>query len=282
MSEPHDAVGAYVADALDGAERRSFEAHLAGCESCRQEVAEFSETAAELSRLAAVPPPPALRANILDAIRDLRPLPSTELATPTPPIARTPTVFGDSAPVAGVAEPAGEVPEGLPDELAVRRLRRDRSRRWLSAAVAAVAVVALALGGWVYGLTQQRQNQVAAQEAAAAQARAETELLSAPDARVVPVTLKNGTRASFVVSEELDRAMFVSSDLPDPGADRTYQLWIATGAGIRPDNLVPGGGRQVQFFRGSVEGAEGLAISIEPAGGSAQPTADQIQKLQPI
>ena len=46
------------------------------CPTCSREVVEFGETAAELSVLASVTPPPAgLRRSILSAISEVRPLP---------------------------------------------------------------------------------------------------------------------------------------------------------------------------------------------------------------
>lgn len=264
MSELHGGVGSYVVDALESEEREEFEAHLAACPTCRQEVAEFSETAAELSRLTAVPSPPELGATILRSIREVRPLPPVVEQSGADP---TPSLVGPSElrPIENQPEPS--------DELTVRRARRSR---WLTAAVAAALVVALALGGWVYALTQQRQAQVAqeqvAQQQAAAQERAETELLSAPDVRVVGVQL-NGASASFAVSKSLNRAMFFGSDLPSPGAGRTYQLWTVDprAEAPQPDALVQGGTTRV-FLRNKIRDAVALAVSIEPAGGSQKPT----------
>jgi len=42
---PHELSAAYALDALDGNELRAYEAHLAGCERCRDDVATFRETA---------------------------------------------------------------------------------------------------------------------------------------------------------------------------------------------------------------------------------------------
>ena len=70
----HDLCAAYALDALEPEDERSFEAHLASCSRCREELAGLSETAAALAH--AVPPadPPArLRARILDAARAERP-----------------------------------------------------------------------------------------------------------------------------------------------------------------------------------------------------------------
>ena len=73
--EMHLLTGAYAADALDAVERDAFEAHLRTCETCRQEVAELTATTARLGSAEAVPPPPALRARVLDEIARTRQLP---------------------------------------------------------------------------------------------------------------------------------------------------------------------------------------------------------------
>ncbi|QKW37701.1 anti-sigma factor [Actinomadura sp. NAK00032] len=78
--DPHALAGAYALDAIDdAAERRLFEAHLAGCEACATELREFRETTARLAMAAAEAPPAALRGRVLAAVRDVRQLP------PAPP-----------------------------------------------------------------------------------------------------------------------------------------------------------------------------------------------------
>jgi hypothetical protein len=249
MSEIHAAVGSYVVNALDGEELEEFEAHLAECDTCRREVAEFTETVAELSLLAATPPP-ALRSSILGAITEVRPLPP-EVSSPGP----------DEEPSAGLSTPV-EPAESPMDELALRRQRR--RTRILTATAAAVMVVALALGGWVYSLVQNRQAQVA-------EAQLETQLMSAPDVQIYPVTMQNGGNASFVVSKSQNRALFIGTDLPDAGAGRRYQLWTLTPT-PRPDNLFDGGASRKQWFRGPITDAVGVAVTIEQEDGSDVPT----------
>jgi Anti-sigma-K factor rskA, C-terminal/Putative zinc-finger len=258
MSEIHGAVGSYVVNALDPDELEEFEAHLALCPTCSREVMEFRETAAELSLLANVPPPPAaLRESILAAISEIRPLP------PEPSAMTAPAESAAPATLAGPAEPGRPV-----DELALRR--QQRRTRILSVLVAAVVAAALAMGGVVYGLVQARQAQVAQQAA-------ETELLTAPDVQTYSTTMKDGGQISFVVSRSLDRAMFIGKDLPAVGADKTYQLWTLEGQQAIPDNLVAGGGDRKQFFRETLSGVTGLAVSVEAAGGAQQPTPSTIQ-----
>jgi len=73
--EMHLLTGAYAADALDAGERDAFEVHLGTCDACRQEVAELTATTARLGSAEAVPPPPGLRARVLDEIARTRQLP---------------------------------------------------------------------------------------------------------------------------------------------------------------------------------------------------------------
>ena len=250
MSEIHGATGSYVLNALDPAELDEFEAHLAVCPTCSREVMEFRETAAELSLLAAAPPPPALKRSVMAAVAGVRVLP------PEPPE------------VADEGPPSSEPAPAPVDEVALRR--QQRRARILTLAVAAVTVLALSLGGWVVSLVQQQQTQLAV-------STAETELYTAPDVVIRPVTLPNGARGSFVASKSLNRALFTSVDLPSPGEGRAYQLWTLTGTAeaptaVVPDNTLAGGTAVKQFFRGDIVGSTLVAISNEPEGGSQAPT----------
>jgi anti-sigma-K factor RskA len=64
----HELTAAYALDALDPDERDAYEAHLARCERCREELAGLGATAAALGFGVESPaPPPALRDRILAA-----------------------------------------------------------------------------------------------------------------------------------------------------------------------------------------------------------------------
>jgi len=70
----HDLTAAYALDALDPEDAREYEAHLARCERCRDELASLSEAAGALAYATeAPPPPPELRARILQQARRERP-----------------------------------------------------------------------------------------------------------------------------------------------------------------------------------------------------------------
>jgi anti-sigma factor RsiW len=70
----HDLTAAYALDALDPEDAREYEAHLARCERCRDELATLSEAAGALAYATDAPlPPPELRARILQQARRERP-----------------------------------------------------------------------------------------------------------------------------------------------------------------------------------------------------------------
>ncbi|HEY5978794.1 MAG TPA: anti-sigma factor [Microlunatus sp.] len=283
VHDPHGAVGAYVADALDDDERTVFEQHLETCESCRREVAEFTETAAELTWLSEATPPPSLRTSVLWQIATVRPLPpeqpaetsdtSTSPASPGWWTSAEPSAPKTSpAPAAGLPamDPEATVDRRQLDELAVRRQRR--TRRVLTGLVAAALVLVVGLGGWVSVLRSNQQNQQVANLQV-------NELLTAPDAKVYATTM-NGAPVSFVVSKERDQALFLGDDIPSPGDGKVYQLWMI-GSEITPNALVDRGGDVTQWMDdGPLEDATQLAVTIEPAGGSTEPTLPPVAGVE--
>lgn len=234
----HADAALYAVDALEPGERAAFELHLRGCAACREEVAAFAEIGAHLAAAVAEPPPPALRGDVLAAVRGT-------------PQERRPE------------EPDEDRAVGAPVSLAQRRRPR---RRWLAAAAAAVLLPGAALGGWALGTqTEQREQQLVAQE----QDR-QNRLLSAPDVTTRQLDV-NGRPATLVVSAQADAALFVASDLAGPGEDREYQLWLVQDETPVPD--VRFGGGQVQvWLDGDIDRAGAVAMTVEPAGGSETPT----------
>jgi len=70
----HDLTPAYALDALDRDDEREYEAHLARCERCREELVGLREATAALAYAAGpASPSPALRGRILEAARADRP-----------------------------------------------------------------------------------------------------------------------------------------------------------------------------------------------------------------
>jgi len=69
----HELTAGYALDALDPAERATFEEHLSSCERCRAELQGFWEVSGALAHAAGGPTPPAsLRSRILEQARSER------------------------------------------------------------------------------------------------------------------------------------------------------------------------------------------------------------------
>jgi anti-sigma-K factor RskA len=116
----------------------------------------------------------------------------------------------------------------------------------------------------------QRQPSVASESV-------ETQLLRAPDLKAFTIDLRDGGKATFVVSKSLNKAMFSSGDLPALTQEQTYELWTLAGplsapTRVSPDALMTGGGAVKQWFTGPIAQSDALAISIEKAGGASAPT----------
>lgn len=64
----HALTGVYALDALPEGERAEFEAHLAGCATCRREVEDLRAVGADLAVLTEQAPPPSLRSRVLQSV----------------------------------------------------------------------------------------------------------------------------------------------------------------------------------------------------------------------
>lgn len=105
----HHLAAAYTLDALDERERVAFEQHYPSCEVCRTDVGDFRATLALLATAASAPPPPELKARVMDEVARTRQL--------------------------------SPITSGRRDELAERRGRRLTARVLAVAAVLALLVV---------------------------------------------------------------------------------------------------------------------------------------------
>jgi anti-sigma-K factor RskA len=93
----HDLTAAYALDALDADETKTYEAHLAQCEQCREELTSLTASATALAWAVDAPPPPAaLRKRILAAA-------TAERATVVPLPIRRPWLVRTTSAVAAVA-----------------------------------------------------------------------------------------------------------------------------------------------------------------------------------
>ncbi len=123
----HELTAGYALDALDPDERGAYEAHLAGCERCQQELETFWTTTEALAVAASGPEPsPALRERIL---ADIRTEPPQNVVPFEPRRRRVAPVLGAVAAVAAVVALAiGLWASDLSSQLDESRAALDRQR----------------------------------------------------------------------------------------------------------------------------------------------------------
>lgn len=240
-AELHTLTGAYALHALPDSERQAFERHLEDCEACTQEVRELSATAARLGLAVAETPPRELRDRVLREITTVR------QEAPAP---------GRRARTGGGGRTAG---------------------RWYSYALAACVAAAAAFGG--VAVWQNQVAQDARQEANQAQRQNEqlAQVLSAPDAKTTSSELTGGAHGTVVVSRSQNRAVFLASGMDRPPSGKVYQLWFNDEGTMRSAGLMdPKASDDAVLLDGPVDRASGMGITVEPAGGSDEPTSSPV------
>jgi anti-sigma-K factor RskA len=240
--ELHLLTGAYAVDALTGAELDEFERHLQRCTSCTEEVRGLRETAARLGMTAAVAPPPSMRRQVLAAASRTRQLP----------------------------------PSGGRLIARDRPRRMTRLRRSLPRSVALVAMAAAIVVLAVLQVNTRHQLQQTQQGS-----RAVAAVLAAPDARIETSATTLGGTVTAVISPRDREAVITAADMPTPANAKVYQLWVISASGARSAGLLPGSSTGVTspVLAADVQPGDRLGITVEPAGGTSQPTTTPIVLL---
>lgn len=244
--EVRDLLAAWALDAVDDVERATVDRALRDDPALAAEARSLQETTALLAASGSTPAPAHLRGSVLDRI-------------------------GTTAQVG--ATPAGTVRAGTSQALsarsgAARSTRRRPVGRWLAMAAAFLVSVGVPAGIAV----QQSQRADRVQE----QAEAVADILARPGAQVVQSDVTGGGRAVAVVAG--NDAVFTAADLPDL-EDGDYQLWVvAEGAPVSAGVLDLSDGAATASVSTVPEGAA-LALTVEPLGGSEQPTSEPVVVL---
>jgi anti-sigma-K factor RskA len=143
---------------------------------------------------------------------------------------------------------------------------RRRRNRWLAAAAAVVV-----LGGGALAVTQPWRSTSQVQTDVAAQVQ------QAPDAERYEQTLSDGSTLTIVRSKSVGRAVLVTNNLAAAPSGKAYQMWLQAAAGTFVSaGLVPPGPNETVLLEGDAATAQGAGVSVEPSGGSQQPTTTPI------
>jgi len=244
-SDLHHLAAAYALDALEPDERADFEAHFRECDACIAEAASFQDVAAELGRTAETPPPAHLFASIMDEVEG-----TPQLESESPEV-RSPLRGIDGGAPATTAPSTSATSSGVP---------------WRNMLAIAAAVSAFVIGGFLL------RGSLAADPVA--------ELASSDDAISAQLAVTvDGQEGEIEIwwSAERDEVAVVASDLADLSDDEVYALWFLVDDGVAPAALFrPDNGSVETVLDVDDLTANGWGITIEPAGGSDQPTSDVI------
>jgi len=237
-----DAIGAATP-----AETNSLVAHLPSCPDCRRARDEYGEAASMIGRdLDPVAPPPQLRDRIFAAVEN--------------------------------------------DNVVDARDRFNSSRWWMAA-----AVVFLALWGWRELSVRVTREKIHSSEAEIRRLTGQNQILSARneklsaemaslasrDTRTIALTgqqVSPSASAKVFLEPQQRRAVVFFYNLPANAADKSYQLWILRGDQPKPQSAGVFDVTQSGAASISIENLplateiKGLAVTLEPKGGVAQPT----------
>ena len=282
--EYKEMLAAHALGALDRAEARELETHLAACAECRGELESWHDVAAEVAYAApAIEPSAKLRSRVLESIRTENSPQSSRI------IAKTDVGKERSARVEAPPVAARVVPFEKP---ARRSMGTTSKIAALAASLAFVALIISLIILWNrYNAMQheiarlrdrlsQSQEELTLGRETLAREREVGKLISAPDAHIASLAgteMATNARAKFVLDRKTGRAMLMADELPPAPAGKTYQLWfIADGKSPMPGRVftpdATGHAEMHDEVPAEARNATIFAVTLEPQGGTTAPT----------
>ena len=257
-AHPKDLLADYALGILEPEELILVETHLASCERCQQEVNEFdtvlvtwAETLPEIS------PSPQVWGKLKTRLADEPESVDAELETRPQEDELLPEI----------AQPNTQTEVPTSEDVWIpssHTVYRPPSRTpWLAAAACLLVAFGASWWGWQ---NEQRYQAVRADE------QLVSRYLAQPNVTRVSLFDEQDTIIGAILVADKD-AVFVMED--DPARARVYQAWGHTSDDWTPDSgelLDSLGTSPDGVFKVSIAGFSGLYLSLEPPGGSPQPT----------
>jgi anti-sigma-K factor RskA len=249
---------ALALSALDPGEERALNEHLAHCDECRKELANWESTAASLAFNAApAEPSPQVRDRIISAVRSEK-----------------------------QRQPRGESTQSRVVEFPPSRRATWTSFGRVGAVAAAVLFLFLIL--WIVVLWQQNRSLRQRNEDLASTFNSMSrevnglsqfvEIMKTPGARVTQLQGSGeGAGASGeLVYDPSGRAMLMAQGLPPAPKGKEYQLWFIVGNNPLPGRTFApyemGRGEVIDQIPSRARNNAVFAVTLEPAGGNISPT----------
>jgi anti-sigma-K factor RskA len=152
----------------------------------------------------------------------------------------------------------------------VRTLSR-RIKRWQTIGLAAAAAVIIGLGALGVGIALQPKPTPSTAE----------QVFAAPDVRTVSGEIPSGGTATVVFSREKHAGLLVMNNVAPPAPGTVYQMWLIDDKGPKSagtmdaKNVAP----STTAVLPDLGDSQTLAFTVEPPGGSTQPTSAPFAKL---
>jgi anti-sigma-K factor RskA len=152
----------------------------------------------------------------------------------------------------------------------VRPLTR-RINRWQTIGLAAAAAVIIGLGAFAVGIALEPTRSPSTAE----------QVFAAPDVRTVSGQIPGGGTATVVFSREKNAGVLVMNNVAPPAPDTVYQMWLIDAKGPKSagtmdaKNVAP----STTAVLPDLGDSQTLAFTVEPPGGSAEPTSAPFAKL---
>ena len=288
-------IAAHALDALEAAEARDVESHLATCAECRAELDAWQSVSASLVYATPLAEPSAeLRSRILQSVRAETRKPSSRAA------------LKDNGEVKGVAVKSSPTESNVvPFEKPARRSWSAPSRVWaLAASLAFIAFAISLILLWQRNNALQAELETESARLSERKGQLEAELArlansnqGRPPVGIPPqqtgdplandesfVALAGtsqapGARAMILYDKGTGRAMLSAQNLPAPPAGKAYQLWfIVKGKPVSGGVFMPNAAGRAKMRAQIPEVAREspvIAVTLEPAGGVSAPTGEK-------
>ncbi|MEH3140270.1 MAG: anti-sigma factor [Mycobacterium kyogaense] len=152
----------------------------------------------------------------------------------------------------------------------VRALAPKR-RRWATVMLAAAAVVAVGLGALGVGIAMRPTASESTTD----------QIFAAPDVRTVSGEIPGGGTATLVFSRERDSGVLVMNNVTPPKAGTVYQMWLVAADGPHSAGTMDAGAvtPSTTAVLPDLGSSKSLAFTIEPPGGSKEPTTPAFAEL---
>ncbi|MGW0041993.1 anti-sigma factor [Rhodococcus sp. NPDC003348] len=169
-----------------------------------------------------------------------------------------------------IADRPDASPNPAPVDLDARRAaRRHRLRNGLLAAAAAVVV---AVGGVAVGSRMWSSEPAPTAE----------QVFAADDVRTSSGSIEGGGTATVVYSKDVDAGVLVMNNVAPPAEGTVYQMWLMNDQGSAQPAGTMDAGAVAPSTTAVLEGigdATALGFTVEPPGGSTQPTGQIFAEL---